>query len=419
MQKLSKLKDNVLFVNISSQGLVQLANYLIPLLLIPYVTRVLGLDSFGKASYAQNIGMYLTLLVNYGFEYSATQEISINRNDPAKLQSIFSTVVAFKFLLFLASLLFVAGLAVCVPRVWDDFSSVLIVAFLNLGWVLFPTWFFQGMEHMARMSLFSFGVKLGGALLVIALVHQPDDYPLYLLGLTMANIFVGCYSFYYVKKKYGVKLEKPQPFSTCPAVRKGLPIFLNAILINCNTVLGVFVIGVYMSNAEIGAFSGAQKIIMAVMMITCQTITIALFPRISNYFNESRQKGVAYLKKCVAIISLLSLSVSAVTYFMAPIVVAILLGGEFTEAVFLLQLLSPLPFLVSLATTLTVQGLYGMQLQRFAPAIGLAVCVCSVSLNWLLIPKIGAPGAAYSWLFCELVEISIAVGLLLWKKDAK
>lgn len=419
MLNLSKLKDNILFVNISSQGLVQLANYLIPLLLIPYVSRVLGVDSFGKASYAQNIGMYLTLLVNYGFEYSATQEISIHRNDTSKLQSIFSTVIAFKALLFLATLAFVAVLAVLVPRVCDDFSSVMIVAFFNLGWVLFPTWFFQGVEHMARMSLFSFFVKLGGALLVIAFVHKPGDYPLYLLGLTLANIFVGCYAFFYVKRKYGIQIEKPQPFTSSPAVRKGFPIFLNAILINCNTVLGVFVMGICLSDAEIGAFSGAQKIIMAVMMITCQTITIALFPRISNYFNESRQKGLAYLKKYVVIISLLSIGVSAVTYFLSPVVVAILLGGQFNEAIFLLRLLSPLPFLVSLATTLTVQGLYGMQLQRYAPFIGLAVCVCSVSLNWLLIPEIGAPGAAYSWLFCELVEISIAVGLLLLKKDAK
>ena len=111
MRKFSNLKDNVLFVNISSQGLVQFANYLIPLLLIPYVTRVLGPDAFGRASYAQNIGAYLTLLVNYGFEFSATQEVSIHKNNPAKVQSIFSTVIAFKFALFVLSLALVAGLA--------------------------------------------------------------------------------------------------------------------------------------------------------------------------------------------------------------------------------------------------------------------------------------------------------------------
>lgn len=418
MRKLSNLKDNVLFVNISSQGLVQFANYLIPLLLIPYVSRVLGVDAFGRASYAQNIGMYLTLLVNYGFEYSATQEISINRGNHAKLQSIFSTVIAFKFLLFIASLAFVVVLAICMPRVWEDFPSFLIVALLNLGWVLFPTWFFQGIEQMARMSMFSFAVKLGGALLVIVMVHNPSDYPFYLLGLTLANVAVGCYSFAYVKMKHGIRLEKPQPFLVAPVVRKGFPIFLNSILVNCNTVLGIFIMGLFLSDSEIGTFSGAQKIVMAVMMITCQTITIALFPRISSYFNESKQKGFAYFKKCVLLIAAFSFVVSVVTSLLAPVVVSILLGSEFTNAVFLLRLLSPLPFLVSLATTLTVQGLYGMQLQRFAPLIGSIVCVFSVSLNCILIPRLGTPGAAYAWLLCELVEIFVAVGLLWWKKDS-
>ena len=389
MRKLSNLKDNVLFVNISSQGLVQFANYLIPLLLIPYVTRVLGPDAFGRASYAQNIGAYLTLLVNYGFEFSATQEVSIHKNNPAKVQSIFSTVIAFKFALFVLSLALVAGLAAVDYRVREDFSSVLIVSLVNFGWVLFPTWFFQGIEHMVKMSVFSFFVKLFGALLVIAMVHRPSDYQLYLLGLTLANVCVGGYSFYYVMHKYGVRLERPQPFGSAQVVRKGFPIFINTILVNCNTMLGIYVMGRYLTDAEIGAYSGAQKIIMA------------------------------YLKKCILLISIFSLAVSAVTFLLAPLVVSILLGNDFSDAVFLLRLLSPLTFLMTMATTLTVQGLYGMQLQRFAPLIGLAVCVCSVSLNCVLIPKEGAAGSVYAWLVCELVEISIAVGLLWWKKDAK
>ena len=251
------------------------------------------------------------------------------------------------------------------------------------------------------------------------MVHQPSDYQLYLLGLTLANVCVGGYSFYYVMHKYGMRLERPQSFSSAPVVRKGFPIFINTILVNCNTMLGIYVMGRYLSDAEIGAYSGAQKIIMAVMMITCQTVTIALFPRISSYFHESKEKGLAYLKKCILLISIFSLAVSAVTFLLAPVVVSILLGNDFSDAVFLLRLLSPLTFLMTMATTLTVQGLYGMQLQRFAPLIGLAVCVCSVSLNCMLIPKEGAAGSVYAWLVCELVEISIAVGLLWWKKDAK
>ena len=50
-----KVMKSVVVKNMFSLGLVQLANYVIPILIIPFVTRALGVDAFGKASYAQNI----------------------------------------------------------------------------------------------------------------------------------------------------------------------------------------------------------------------------------------------------------------------------------------------------------------------------------------------------------------------------
>lgn len=416
MFDLSKIKNNILFVNITSQGVVQLANYLIPLLLIPFVTRVLGADAFGKASYAQNIGVYFTLLVNYGFDYSATQVVALNKDNHAKLQSVFSTVIAFKSLLLVISFALLAVLYLTMPRVQNDFYSFFLVAAFNLGWVLFPTWFFQGVERMAKMSMFSFLVKSLGAVFVVLSVSSPEHYHRYLLGLTLANIVVGFFSFFYVKRTYHFQLEKPQPFLSDESVRKGFPIFLNTILINCNSVLGMFLMGFYVSDFQIGIYSGTQKIIMAIMMVSYQPIMIALFPRVSRHFNESKAEGFKFFKKCLSCIAVYSLLVSVVTYLAAPLAVKICLGDKFADAVPFLRLLAVYPFLASMASTLTVHGLYGLQLQRFAPVIGLAVCICSISLNFLLVPSLQTRGAIYSWLVCELVEISVAAGLLVWKK---
>ncbi len=418
MPKLSKLKDNVLFVNITSQGLVQIANYLIPLLLIPYVTHKLGTDAFGKASYAQNIGIFLTLLVNYGFDYSATQQVALNKEDHGKLQTIFSTVILFKLFLFLLSLLIVGVLYLTVEKVHADVAPFLVVALFNLGWVLFPTWFFQGVERMAKMSMFTFFVKLLGALLVIAMVSKPEDYCKYLVALTVANVLVGCYSCYYLMKQYDLKWQAPEPFSTSESVRKGFPIFLNAILINCNTCLGVFLMGFYMSDAQIGIYAGTQKIITAIMMVSYQPLMIALFPRVSRKFHDSKYEGWLFFKKCLGYIALYATAVSVATYVFAPLAVKIILGSQFSDAVSLLRLLAVYPLLASLASTLTVHGLYGLQLQRFAPLIGGAVCVTSVVFNYLFVPTMGAVGAIYAWLICEVVEISIAVSLLMWKKGS-
>ena len=82
---IKRISSQPLFVNIASLGMVQIANYLIPVIIVPFVIRALGVEAFGKASYAQNIVAYLTILVNFGFDYSATQDVAINRDDKEKL----------------------------------------------------------------------------------------------------------------------------------------------------------------------------------------------------------------------------------------------------------------------------------------------------------------------------------------------
>ena len=89
--------------NVFSLTLIQVANFIIPIVIVPYAIRVLGVEEFGSATYAQNIVAYLTILVNFGFEYSATQNISIHKDDRRKLISIFYSVLFFKFCLLLLS----------------------------------------------------------------------------------------------------------------------------------------------------------------------------------------------------------------------------------------------------------------------------------------------------------------------------
>ena len=116
----NKLAHNTLMQNIASLGLVQLANYAIPLLIMPFITRALGPEAFGKASYAQNIIAYLTIIVNYGFEYTATQDVALNREDKDKTRHIFWSVMKFKTVLLSISLIALALLYFFFDKVNED-----------------------------------------------------------------------------------------------------------------------------------------------------------------------------------------------------------------------------------------------------------------------------------------------------------
>ncbi|CUS87083.1 Polysaccharide biosynthesis protein [Candidatus Kryptonium thompsonii] len=90
---ISHPEHKILLKNIFSLSILQFANYVLPLITIPYVVRVIGPDKFGLISFAQAFATYFLLVVNYGFDLSATREISSNRDNKNTLVRIYSNVL--------------------------------------------------------------------------------------------------------------------------------------------------------------------------------------------------------------------------------------------------------------------------------------------------------------------------------------
>lgn len=135
MGVVSKIKNNTILTNIASLGLLQMANYVIPILVIPFVVRALGADGFGKASYAQNIITYLTVLVNFGFDYSATRDIAINKDNKDAVRNIFWSVIKHKSILLVISFIALGIMYFTFPKVTDDLPLYVYAALLNVGFV--------------------------------------------------------------------------------------------------------------------------------------------------------------------------------------------------------------------------------------------------------------------------------------------
>ena len=111
MKRWLKNKDyTTLLKNYSSLSLVQLSNYILPLITLPYLARILGTTNFGLVVMAQATMIYLTLLTDYGFNLSATKEIAKNQNNPTIISQIFTTVMSIKISLLVISSLILVGL---------------------------------------------------------------------------------------------------------------------------------------------------------------------------------------------------------------------------------------------------------------------------------------------------------------------
>ncbi len=98
-------KKKVLILNFLSLSGVQVANYILPLITVPYIVRILEPEKYGLIAFSQVIIQYFNILTDFGFNFSATKEVSINRNDKDKISEIFCTVMLIKAILILSKYL--------------------------------------------------------------------------------------------------------------------------------------------------------------------------------------------------------------------------------------------------------------------------------------------------------------------------
>ena len=403
--------------NMSWLAALQFANCVIPLVLIPYIIRTAGLEAFGKISYAQNIVLYLTVLVNFGFEYSATQEVALNRDNRKQTNIIFWSVLRSKAVLLAVSFGLLAIGLIFVDELAADRRLYIYTALMNIGFAVFPTWFLQGMEDVAKITVFNFSSRLVGAVMIILLVTAPNDYPYYLLILSCSYILGGGVALLYVIRKYRLRYTSQ---NDSLATRKGLPIFVNNMFATIYSAVGLTMLRYFVSDLDLGLYSAAYKVIMAVLMIVSYPISISLFPSISRRFNESFADGWRFFKRSFFLVVLFGAVCSIVIFLLSDVVIKVLVGlksnipsEDFQASADILRIFSLLPILVLSASMLTVQGMYGLQLQRYAPYIGGAICLFSLAVNYIFIKNIGIQGAAFSYVAAEIVEI-ILVGLLIY-----
>lgn len=410
MQRIKQvIKQNEQLVrNVSWLSVLQIANYLIPLILVPYLVRVLGLELYGRITYAQNIISYFTLIVNFGFEYSATRQVALYKNNNSRLRQIFWSVLIQKALLLLVSFLGLMILYLFFDKIYDNLCLYVCVFLLNIGFVLFPTWFYQGIEDMKKMAIFHFIIKLLGLILVFLFVRSTADYLYYPLLTSLSYVLFGGWILFYTVRKYKLFCPKIDRFVFMDTAKGSFPVFLNNVFVAIYTVSNITIFGLYYTESEVGIYNGAYRIIMAILMVSSMPINMALYPKISTAFIRSKKEGVTFLKKALRIVVPISLLLSLGTLLMSKVLVFILLGDEFVASVNVLRILSISPLLVITASMITVQGIYGMGLHKKAPFIGLTVAIMGLVLNLIFIPRYGLYAVAINWMLAQCVEILVA-----------
>ena len=182
----------------------------LPLITLPYLVRVLGVEVFGLVNFALSIIMYFNILVSFGFELSATREISIHRDNNHKVQEIFWSVMFIKTALLFISF-FVLSILLFYIDTLSEYKTLYYTTFgIVVGNVLFPSWFFQGMERMKYITLVNVISSIIFTVLIFVLVRDRTDYIYVPLFKSLGTIVGGIYSLWLVFKLFSIKFVLPE-----------------------------------------------------------------------------------------------------------------------------------------------------------------------------------------------------------------
>lgn len=405
-----------LIANILSLGAIQGANYVLPLLTVPYLVRVLGPDYFGLIAFSTATIAYFGLMTDYGFNLSATQQVSINRGNRLKIVEIFNSVLIVKATLMFVSFIVLLIVLLCFDKFNQNWPLYLITFSAIVGQVLTPIWLFQGMERMKYIAYLEIAAKLFFTLCVFAFVDGEDDYLLVPAFASFGAFVSGFVSLFLARKIFRLYFSW-QSFEVIRyQVIEGWHVFLSTISISLYTTSMVFILGIFTNNMIVGYFSSAFKILQAVKGLYTP-VSQAIYPLISKRLSEDRASGLAYVKKFKNCLSIIMFFISAGLYFFSESIVLLLLGDQYRESVVLLRIMAVVPFFVVLSNVFGMQIMLNLGYKKQFSQILFVSAIIGFFAGGLAIYFFKGVGAAASLLIVEVfVTLYMYIYLRYWKK---
>lgn len=333
--------------NFVSLSAVQGLGILFPLITFPYLLRVLGIEGFGFFSLVQTFIMYFDLLVSFGFGLTATKRISANLLDGLMIKKIIISVYVIKAILFIISLFIFIGCSFT-PYLKGHVFLLPLASFYLLGNVLFPDWYFQGIQKMKNITFITIVSKAVSLFLIIVLVKEKTDIEYAVIAISAGNMVAGIVAMSLMLKSLSKGFLKPDLSFINDLLYESFYVFISVILAPLYTSANIFILRFFTNPLMVGYYAVAEKILNALGMLA-NIINRTFYPYLSQLYVNSLELYKKNIKRVVLIIGSVFLALAAIQFFGAPLIVQFLMGkdhGDVSYAVAVLKIMSiALPFL--------------------------------------------------------------------------
>jgi PST family polysaccharide transporter len=378
---------------------VQCCRKIFPLFTVPYLTRTLHPSGWGTVAFVLSMADILTLIIEFGFNLSATREIARQRHHRENCRDVMGGVLGAQTLLAVIAIGLAALVAPYIPLLRNQPTLVVAGLFYALTQGCTPLWFFQGLERLRLAAGLEIGAKSVAVCCVFLFVRSPSDgWKVVVLQALAAGVSTTV-GIGLAVRSFGFRF--PDYKLIREALQRGWPMFVFRSAESLYGIGNVFLLGLFAPAAVVGYFATAEKITKA-MFGLLNPIRDSLYPRLSYLAASSEQSAARLARKVIAIMVSAGFLLTTTLFFMAPWFISLLAGPTFAPAVPVLRLYSILPLILSITYSVGLQWLLPIGRDRVVNGIILGGGCLNLVLSCLLAPSFGAMGMATSVLLSEL-----------------
>lgn len=389
--------------------ILKISAFIFPLITLPYVTRTLGAVGNGKVAFASSVITYFAMFAQLGLPTYGIRACAKCRDDKNKLtQTVQELLLINAVAVVIAYLALIIGVA-SIPKLREE-SGLMLINSVTLVLNMFGMeWLYQAIEQYQYITVRNLFFKVVSIILMFIFVHNPNDYVIYgaisVISASGSNILNLLHS-----RKFLAKRTYVGKYNLRQHLKPILVFFALSMAVSVYTGMDTVMLGFMSNDKEVAYYALATKLKM-VLALTVSALGPVLLPRMTYCLNNGQYREFRkYIDKSLHFVILAS--IPCVTYFavMTPEIIAILGGMEYQPATICMRVvtLAVIPLGIGNVACSQILTPLGKELSTMYSTI--CGAIINFIANALLIPQMGAVGAAVATVLAESIVAIIQIG---------
>lgn len=387
-----KIIKNFIY-NIAYQILVMI----IPLVTMPYISRVIGATGYGIYSYHYSIACYFGLFSLLGIANYGVRSIATCFDDKKRRTNVFFNIYSIQFTASILIIILYLGYVYLFVTKNQNIAYLQVIYLLSL--VFDINWFYFGMELFPITVIRNVVIKLITTVSIFVFVKKASDIPVFTIimlgGMLISQLVL------WISLPLYIQINKPSFNNIKSHLFPIIMLFLPAIATSVFRTMDKIMLGAFCDKAQVGFYTQAEN-----LEWTCLSVITALgtvmIPVASKLSNSGDKKTLSqYTQISFRCLTIFTIAITSVLVGISPVFVPFFLGKEFTPTIYLTMLISPSMFFIAWENIIRTQFLLPNHKDKEFTISVFAGAIVNFIANLILIPYLESYGTVIGTLLAE------------------